>query len=283
MCGRLLAFAVLLSAASFTWACSESDAGAQCDAGEPCGMCLLLVNASSCSSMSYHGNTKCWVVERGEMCEGDGECGSDDDANNCETTQHGSEPFKDVYLRVPCRGEVPRDLRAMFLLLIASMLCGWLVMRAWRKAHLPDGRPSASLAAADGAGEVQLEAVPRVPVARGVLVPLAEVQVQVAHAQPVAEAEGREEAEEAEAQAAHDGRPVLDPESTEGAPPSLAEADTEPTEASGMAEVLQHAVEQRSVEQGFSTAVEQRRRVVVAVAAGGALPGSTGSTLSSRS
>ena len=55
--------------------------------------------------MSYHGNTKCRTVKRGEMCEGDGECGSDDDANNC-ATQYGTEPLKDVYLRVPCRGEV---------------------------------------------------------------------------------------------------------------------------------------------------------------------------------
>lgn len=257
---RREAFAVLLSVASCARAgrdttCSESDAGAQCDAGEQCGMCLLLINASACSSMSYHGNTKCRTVKRGEMCEGDGECGSDDDANNC-ATQHGSEPLKDVYLRVPCRGEVAandgragigEDLRAVFPLLIASVLCGWLIMRAWRKVHLPDGRPGASLAQ-DGAGGVQLEAVPRVPVARGVLVPLAEVQVQVAPVQAVAEVEGQEEAEEAEvagAPVAHNG-PALEPESTVSAESTRAEAAAEPTE-----EALQHAVEQRSVEQSF--------------------------------
>lgn len=271
---RREAFAVLLffvascaRAGRDTFTCSESDAGAQCDAGEQCGMCLLLVNASACSSMSYHGNTKCWTVKRGEMCEGDGECGSDDDANNCPT-QHGSELLKDVYLRVPCRGEVAandghgpgagigEELRAVFPLLIASVLCGWLIMRAWRKVHLPDGRPGASLAQ-DGAGGVQLEAVPRVPVARGVLVPLAEVQVQVAPVQAVAEVEGQEEPEEAEvaeeaeeaevagAPVAHDG-PALEPESAESAESARAEAAAEPTE-----EALQQAVEQRSVEQSF--------------------------------
>ena len=265
---RREAFAVLLffvascaRAGRDTFTCSESDAGAQCDAGEQCGMCLLLVNASACSSMSYHGNTKCWTVKRGEMCEGDGECGSDDDANNC-ATQHGSELLKDVYLRVPCRGEVAandghgpgagigEELRAVFPLLIASVLCGWLIMRAWRKVHLPDGRPGASLAQ-DGAGGVQLEAVPRVPVARGVLVPLAEVQVQVAPVQAVAEVEGQEQAEEPEeaevggAPVAHDG-PALEPEITESAESARAEAAAEPTE-----EALQQAVEQRSVEQSF--------------------------------
>jgi hypothetical protein len=240
------ALAVLLSAAC-SWACSESDAGVRCDAGEQCGRCLLLVNASACSSMSYHGNTKCSVVERGEMCEGDGECGSDDNANNCATPD-GKEPLKDVYLRVRCRGDlaapggseepgagIREDLRSASSLLVASVLCGWLLMHAWRKAHL---RPSASLAAADGAGGVQLDAMPEVPVGRAVLVPLAEVQVPPA--QPAAEVEGQEEAEEAEAQAAH-GSPVLEPESTESTPPNLAEAAAKPTEASGSSRKLAEA------------------------------------------
>ena len=171
--------ALLLVLPACAWTCSESDTGAQCDAGEQCGRCLLLVNASVCSSMAYHGNTRCSLVKPGEMCEGDGECGSDDDANNC-ATQEGKEPLKDVYLRVPCRGEPAapgggeepaQHLRSVSSLMVASVLCGWLLMRAWRQGHL---RPSASLAAADGAGGVQLDALPQVPVGRAVLVPVAE-------------------------------------------------------------------------------------------------------------
>ena len=178
--------ALLLVLPACAWTCSESDTGAQCDAGEQCGRCLLLVNASVCSSMSYHGNTRCSVVKPGEMCEGDGECGSDDDANNC-ATQEGKEPLKDVYLRVPCRGEPAapgggeepaQHLRSVSSLMVASVLCGWLLMRAWRQGHLRPMRPGASLAAADGAGGVQLDALPQVPVGRAVLMPVAEVLAQ---------------------------------------------------------------------------------------------------------
>ena len=262
-----LAVLLLLCAASCAWACIESDAGVQCDAGAQCGICLLLVNASACSSMSFHGNTKCWVVKRGEMCEGDGECGTDDNANNC-AAQEGREPLKDVYLRVPCRGEgaalgeepgaeAGEDLR--LLLLVASFLCGWMLCGAWRKARAPSGRPDASLAGTDGAGEVQLEAMARVPVARSVLVPLAEVQV--ARAPAVSRVEGQgEEAAEAEARAAPccaGLEPEQEPERTESRPPALspptpspptpAEAAAARTEADGATAAAQHAVEQRSV------------------------------------
>ena len=170
--------AVLLSTAACALA-AELPCSA-CDAGKQCGVCLLLANASLCSSMSYMGNTKCGRSLRyGEMCEGDGECGSNEGANNC--VGRGREPLKDVYIRVACSGEWSvrqekchscSSLRWVLVSLsITSVLCGWLL----RVVYLRNNRPRATLAASDGAAGVQLDTV---PVATLVMVPLAVVQAE---------------------------------------------------------------------------------------------------------
>ena len=67
----------------------------QCDAGESCGICLRAVKRVDCPS---HLNTVldrlplCSAIDVGEMCEGDGECGTSNEANNCGYDY-------DVYLR----------------------------------------------------------------------------------------------------------------------------------------------------------------------------------------
>ena len=53
--------------------------------GAACGICLRLVAKSACpSAASIHALPKCDQLHAvGELCEGDGECGTDKTANNC--------------------------------------------------------------------------------------------------------------------------------------------------------------------------------------------------------
>ena len=80
-----------------------------CDAGAECGMCLMLLREETCpdsidafqhdiDAAGLEVRFNCEHIPSGGVCEGSGECGTDDDANNClELT--------DVYRRVDCSGD----------------------------------------------------------------------------------------------------------------------------------------------------------------------------------
>ena len=79
----------------------------ECDAGAVCGMCLVLVLKDECPTnvddfqhmMDANGllvRTRCLDVFKGEACEGSGECGTSDHADNCLTD--------DIYRHVDCYG-----------------------------------------------------------------------------------------------------------------------------------------------------------------------------------
>ena len=81
----------------------------ECDAGAVCGMCLVLVLKDECPKnvddfqhmMDANGllvRTRCQDVFRGEVCEGSGECGTSDHADNCLTD--------DIYRHVECYGDL---------------------------------------------------------------------------------------------------------------------------------------------------------------------------------
>ena len=53
----------------------------RCDAGQSCGLCLVAVGPSECPSNPNIAN--CLSVGLGELCEGDGECGTGNGLNNC--------------------------------------------------------------------------------------------------------------------------------------------------------------------------------------------------------
>ena len=55
--------------------CSDGE----CDAGESCGFCLVLVPALSCPGPKDRIAWTCEFVEPGELCEGDGLCDTDED------------------------------------------------------------------------------------------------------------------------------------------------------------------------------------------------------------
>ena len=79
----------------------------ECDAGAACGMCLVLVLQDECPTdydelqyiLDADGlaiRTQCLDVFKKEACEGSGECGTSDSADNCLTN--------DIYRRVECYG-----------------------------------------------------------------------------------------------------------------------------------------------------------------------------------
>ena len=74
-----------------TIACEE------CDAGASCGMCLMLVLQDKCPTDIEAVRIRCLDVLKGEACEGSGECGTDDGADNCLTS--------DIYRHVECYGD----------------------------------------------------------------------------------------------------------------------------------------------------------------------------------
>ena len=53
-----------------------------CDAGLLCGRCLLLLRPSECPTRPDLGRS-CEAARAGELCEGGGECGTDQAADNC--------------------------------------------------------------------------------------------------------------------------------------------------------------------------------------------------------
>ena len=52
-----------------------------CDAGESCGICLTPIPSSECPLNA--DLAQCDTVADGELCEGDGECGTVSDLDNC--------------------------------------------------------------------------------------------------------------------------------------------------------------------------------------------------------
>lgn len=69
----------------------------RCDAGAGCGICLVLLTSSECPPIPEAGLARCdQAISMYSLCEGDGECGTNVNANNC-----GPGGF-DVYQRVRC-------------------------------------------------------------------------------------------------------------------------------------------------------------------------------------
>lgn len=84
----------------------------ECDAGAACGMCLVLVLQDECPTdydelqhmLDADGlkvRTQCLDVFQKEACEGSGECGTSDSADNCLTD--------DIYRHVECYGDFLLD------------------------------------------------------------------------------------------------------------------------------------------------------------------------------
>jgi hypothetical protein len=148
-----------------------------CDAGQACGMCLQLVDASECPT-DGSDRRKCRKssgLELFGLCEGDGECGTDDGHDNCPAAMGGGSNRRDVYRLESCDADgddgsaraarlarLTRMARLPWLLgtiLLAAVLMGALA-RAWLAR-----RPLAASDESAAAG-VQMETV---------LVPIAEV------------------------------------------------------------------------------------------------------------
>ena len=95
-------------------AVSQTRSCSSCDAGEACGICLMLVPANQCPSGRYdqQGNglslaNDCRGLAVGSMCEADGECGTNNDANNCPS-RWSTRGGLDVYIREACVVTQPR-------------------------------------------------------------------------------------------------------------------------------------------------------------------------------
>ena len=66
-----------------------------CDAGHPCGMCLVLVPTAECPADAEHLSSCGSSTAMEQLCEADGECATNAAANNCDGKW-------DVYRRVSC-------------------------------------------------------------------------------------------------------------------------------------------------------------------------------------
>ena len=79
-----------------------AECAAPCDAGAECGACLQLVPAGECpaEAAAVDRLPRCLGLRPGEVCEGGGECGTAQTANNC----HG---YRDVYVRAACVPAAP--------------------------------------------------------------------------------------------------------------------------------------------------------------------------------
>jgi hypothetical protein len=77
-----------------------------CDAGYECGYCLNLVSHSACPDGPHAAYTpKCnpGMVSVGDLCEGDGGCGTTQTGNNCQYTSDGVVYYDwEIYRREPC-------------------------------------------------------------------------------------------------------------------------------------------------------------------------------------
>jgi len=57
-----------------------------CDAGGACGVCLQVIRDNRQCPTAFHSDFElptCDIALKGQMCEGDGECGTTNDLNNC--------------------------------------------------------------------------------------------------------------------------------------------------------------------------------------------------------
>jgi hypothetical protein len=74
-----------------------AECAAPCDAGAECGACLQLVPEGECpaAAAAVDRLPHCVGLWPGELCEGDGECGTAPTANNCHD-------YRDVYVRAAC-------------------------------------------------------------------------------------------------------------------------------------------------------------------------------------
>lgn len=82
----------------------SSDAGAVVGE-EACGRCLVAVNASECPAPeALQSMATCDKPDLalGELCEADGECGTNDYLENCDIGVHGFEVHTSIYKRVYC-------------------------------------------------------------------------------------------------------------------------------------------------------------------------------------
>lgn len=139
----------------------------ECSNGYACHLCLMLVAPEHCPGPDAFLRG-CRHVQLGDMCEGDGGCGTSDSADNCLISPQRGEFLGDVYVRVGCEPDDLPELTWLFFIVFSAMLFGGFC-RNWlnQRRHT-----SSSLAAADGATPViEMDGVPcGVPV----LVPVAE-------------------------------------------------------------------------------------------------------------
>jgi hypothetical protein len=140
-----------------------------CHNGNACRMCLMLVAPEHCPGLAevLRG---CHHAQLGEICEGDGGCGTSDVADNCLISpqhEHG-EFLGDAYVRVGCEPDDLPELTWLLFIMFTAMLFGGFC-RNW----LNKRRYLSSLASADGATPgIEMDGVPcGVPI----MVPVAEV------------------------------------------------------------------------------------------------------------
>ncbi|KAL7482816.1 hypothetical protein ACHAW6_012959 [Cyclotella cf. meneghiniana] len=76
-----------------TQSASTEPAVATCDT-----LCLDVLPSSFCPT-EFDGLSNCLNIDVGQICEGSGECATDDSLNNCQTF--------DIYVRVECGGDTP--------------------------------------------------------------------------------------------------------------------------------------------------------------------------------
>ena len=77
----------------------------QCDAGQDCGVCLRLIDQSECRNDAgwWVLPFNCLNVSFDGLCEGSGECGTSNLADNCPAMTMNGWIGRDVYQRVRCR------------------------------------------------------------------------------------------------------------------------------------------------------------------------------------
>ena len=73
--------------------------------------CLMLVALDHCPALALDAFIRgCRNVVLGDMCEGDGGCGTDDTADNCFMMPQRRETSGDMYVRVPCEPDAMSEL-----------------------------------------------------------------------------------------------------------------------------------------------------------------------------
>ena len=82
--------------------CGPSDPDPVCDAGEACGLCLQAIqypNLECPPNAELQVMANCMAASAGELCEADGECGTDDSIDNCGTPK-GYDVYRKMVLPV---------------------------------------------------------------------------------------------------------------------------------------------------------------------------------------